>query len=439
MENLFNKIMSCCEGGEIYKHEENICSISFTKGEVKEITGKDVLNINLRINKDGKSGSAIGSSVHDDTLIERAILSCKYSGKDSIIFTNMNPSEVQCYDDKVASLKVDDLKSEGKRILKLFEKISENKIIPDVNITRKIIKVHIINSSGFNSFYDKTEYTIGISTNSLKGFIETSEGFGASNFIQISEDNVRDIVHKHNISQNRVTFDTGKYPVVLSGAAMGALMLRLAGGVNGENIVAGISPIKNKLNEKIASEELTVYDFGTMPFGRDTVPFDDIGCRTQKTTLIENGILKGFLLSKDQEEKLNMKATGNSFKKTILTKEIEDAPAVNPSNFYVAGNNVSDEELLRGIEKGLYVVGLMGTHTGNIPGGEYSLNVSIGYLIEDGKLTGKVVDTMVSGNIYEDFLKIKGIGTKLQPMNIVFFPMGYSPAVRFDDISVVGK
>jgi PmbA protein len=159
---------------------------------------------------------------------------------------------------------------------------------------------------------------------------------------------------------------------------------------------------------------------------------------TKSTSIIENGVLKSFLNSVATVEKVEGPVTGNSQKKTMFSNEIEDQPAIDSTNFMVHPGEMTDEEIIGSVDYGIYVDSVMGTHTGNIPAGEYSLNVGVGYLIKEGKLVGKVVDSMVSGNIYEDLFKVKAIGQKQELMNVVFYPMGYSPMVKFDDINVVG-
>nr|WP_278244902.1 metallopeptidase TldD-related protein [Fervidicella metallireducens] len=109
------------------------------------------------------------------------------------------------------------------------------------------------------------------------------------------------------------------------------------------------------------------------------------------------------------------------------------------TNMLISGLNVPDDDLIKGIERGIYVDSVMGAHTGNMVAGECSLNISCGYLIENGRFTGKVMDAMVAGNIYETFKNISAMGTRLEPMDAIFYSIGYSPAVLFKEISVVGK
>jgi len=81
----------------------------------------------------------------------------------------------------------------------------------------------------------------------------------------------------------------------------------------------------------------------------------------------------------------------------------------------------------------------MGAHTGNVNRGDFSLNISSGYLIENGELQGQVKGAMIAGNIYDLFKNVEAIGTHYEVMRSIFYHMGYSPMVLFKEASIVGK
>ncbi len=306
-------------------------------------------------------------------------------------------------------------------------------------MVRTISEISILNTAGLDDSYNKSQLTVSITTMSEAGFVQAAITESYSKFFEITDELLMDLIHKHQISANIFEVKTVRMPVVFSGRAMGSLMTRLLAGVNGEFIAKGVSPLSNKMGNKVASDILSVTDEGRLSHGFQTMKFDDEGIPTQRTKIIENGVLKNFLVSVSTEEKLDYPATGNAQKKTMFSKEIEDQPAIDSTNFMIEPGVTSDDEIIKGIDYGIYVDSVMGTHTGNIPAGEYALNVGIGYMIKDGKLVGKVVDSMVSGNIYEDLFKVEAVGKKLELMNVVFYPMGYSPMVKFSDINVIGS
>lgn len=437
MKKLFDYIITKVDEAELYLKSESIISINIKQDKVQAVDGKNVLGIALRMNKDGKTGSAVSTSLDDLSIVERAIISSQYQGDKTTTFKYEKADDIPCFNQDLHNMSEQKMIDEGFRVLNKI-KTMDSSIVCTLSLEKKTEKVAIMNTEGLNDSYDKTLYSISVTTMSDDGFRLVNISDSKTSFFEISDEDLESLVMKHNISKTSVKIKTGKMPVVFSGNAMGGLLTRLLAGVNGEFIAKGVSPLHDKIDSKIASEALSIYDDATYADGCNAYKFDDEGTPGQKTTIIEKGILKNFLVSRSVEEKLNRKATGNARKKTLFTKDIENLPAVDSSNFLVE-SGIDDQSILDSVDYGIYVESLMGIHTGNIPAGEYSLNVGSGYLIEKGKLSAKIVDVMVAGNIYEDFLKIESVGSKKEKMQIIFYPMGYSPMVKFNDISVVGS
>jgi PmbA protein len=438
MKDLFYKVMENSDAAELFKKEEEVTSIGILQGTVQNINGKKGFDVSLRLVKDGNMGSAVATSLEDETIIERALLSCRYQKQEPVDFSDNTPADVKCYDEKVVNISVEEMVAEGERILELFKK-HDNNIGPDIHISKSVKNIHILNSKGFDHNYSSTNYSVSMTTKTIKGFMEVGFEIDGANFNVISEEEIISLIQRHGISQNRVTVETNRMPVIFSGKAMGSLMMRLMAGVKAGNVIKKMSPLGGKLNEQVFSDAITIRDNGILDFGLGTCAFDDEGIKSTDTMLIEKGILKNYLAGVSDAKKMDITPTGNSFKRTMFSQDIEDSPAVDCTNLIIEGNSLSDEELIKSVKRGIFIDSVMGAHTGNIIAGEYSLNIGCGYLIEDGKFTGKVMDAMVAGNIYEDFKKISAVGTKAEAMRTIFYTIGYSPNVLFDELSIVGK
>jgi PmbA protein len=438
MEKLFDYIASTVDDAELYQKKDNILTIEIKQGKIKAVDGKNVIGLSLRMNKDNRPGSAVSTSLDDLSIVDRAITSSLYKNDDTYLFKSTKAEEVNCYDSDLAEMTAEELIAKGNNLSQRI-KVIDDSVTFMITIERTLSEVAMMNTAGLNDCYNKSVLKIAIATMSEAGFVQGSYTETYSKLFEISDEKIKEMIRKHNISNKTFEIESKKMPVVFTGKAMGALMTRLLAGVNGEFIAKGVSPIASKVGEQIAAPCFNVADDGRLSHGFSTMKFDDEGTPTQRTSIIENGILKNILVSVATEEKLEAKATGNSIKKTMFSKEIEDKPAIDSSNFMITPGEFADEEIIKSIEYGILVDTVMGTHTGNIPAGEYALNVSIGYLIEKGKIVGKILDTMVSGNIYEDLFKIESVGKNLELMHVVFYPMGYAPMVKFNDINVVGS
>lgn len=438
MKKLFDSISHQVDDAELYYKKDDIISIDIKQGVIKAVDGKNVLGLSLRVNKDGRSGSAVSTSLEDETILERALISSQYQTGDLLKLKHVKAESVVSYDQALEDLSPDQLIELGKSLNKRI-KTFNSELTFSIGVVRTISHVKIMNTEGLDDEYKSSQLTISITTMSETGFVQTATSESYTKLFDFTDDQLKDILFKHEISDNTYEVETSRMPVVFSGRAMGSLMTRLLAGINGEFISKGVSPLKDKIGSQIGSTILSVADDGRLSHGFNTMKFDDEGIPTKRTIILENGILKNFLVGVSTEDKLKASATGNAQKKTMFSKEIEDQPAIDSSNFVIEPGQTPDEDIIKNIDYGIYVDTVMGTHTGNIPAGEYALNVSIGYLIKGGKLVGKVVDSMVSGNIYEDLFKIEAIGKKLELMHVVFYPMGYSPMVKFNDINVVGS
>ncbi|EYE87838.1 hypothetical protein Q428_11025 [Fervidicella metallireducens AeB] len=306
MRNLLDKALKKCDAAELFKKEEYQLSLGLIQGKVQGVTGKNTTEIALRLIKDNNMGSAVSTSTNDESIIDRALISNRYQKCEAIEFASKKPEKISCFDPRVKNLTTEEMIYEGQKIINVFAKLSQD-IIPDIHIVKNVKNTQITNSNGFDYSYDSTNYALSISTRTSKGFTEVHKYIEAADFRSFSEAEIENIIHEHKISQNRIHIKTDKIPVIFSGKAMGSLMLRLLSGVKGENIVKKISPLHDKLNHQIFADGVTIKDNGRLEMGLRSCPFDDEGYSTNDTTLVENGVLKNYLVGYSDGKKLGLK------------------------------------------------------------------------------------------------------------------------------------
>lgn len=447
MHKVIEEALKVAQSAELYIRELTTTSVSMRLGEIKEVAGDKKYEIALRLVKEGRMGTSVSTHVDDESLIERALISLENQNTPSTEFVkhptcDFDPalsvaSQVKAMTTEALVQYVHDL---GDRLKSLGEDIPTG-----IHATKTLKRITLINSAGFEQSFEQTQLNVGLSTLTPQGFQGASIEFAGAGMPQIEDSHLQNLLDQHRLADQPVVLGNEKLPVVFAGRAMGSLLMRVLGGVNGGNVLKGVSPLAGKLGQQLFSRAITIYDDGHYPLGINTRPFDDEGVPTQRTCLYSEGVLKNYLVNGSQVEKfktnfnLALEPTGNSFKRALFSQEIEDSPAIFETNLIVSGRQLSDDLLLGEIERGLLITGVMGAHTGNINGGEFSLNISSGYLIEQGKLMGKVKGSMIAGNIYEFFKGIDAVGTSLEPMRSIFYHMGYSPMVRFKSASIIGK
>jgi PmbA protein len=438
MKALLNKALQVCDSAEVYCREIFSTSASIRLGTMQNIESEKKTEISLRVVKDGNMGSAVATSLEDETILERALISLAHQKSEPIIFPNEMMNEVICYSKEVQDLTTDELVNIAFGISDRL-KVAAPDVATGVDVTKTVKTVKMINSSDFANVYDYTNISLGMFTINDQGFFSESKEYSSSMIPQVMDKHIDKLIQLHRLGEKPVTLENERIPVIFTGNVMGALMLRVVGGVNGGNIIKDISPLKDKIGTKVFSDKITIRDDGSMPFGCNSCCFDDEGTRARNTLIFENGVLKNYLLSIGQAKKLDMMPTGNAIKRTLFSKEIEDAPAVFDTNLVIEGDSVPDDSIIKSIKRGLLITGVMGAHTGNINQGEFSLNISSGYLIENGELVGKVKGSMIAGNIYDLFQKVEAIGSEYEVMRSIFYTMGYSPMVLFSEANIIGK
>jgi PmbA protein len=219
---------------------------------------------------------------------------------------------------------------------------------------------------------------------------------------------------------------TAHVPVVLDPLVANSILEHIFEGVNGDSVYRGASFLAGKLGEKIAGGHVTVIDDGTMPGGFGTSPFDGEGVPTRRTVVIENGVLKSYLLNTYTARKLGLETTANA------SRGLAGTPGIGPGNYFLQPGSKTAKELIAGIPEGLYVTEFLG-HGVNLVTGDYSRGAS-GLWISGGELTYPVEEITVAGNLKEMFFNLSDIANDLEFRGPVA-----CPTVRIDGLTVGGE
>jgi PmbA protein len=201
----------------------------------------------------------------------------------------------------------------------------------------------------------------------------------------------------------------------------------IAGGLCADSIQRGKSLFKNKLHKQIASPLVNIQDNGTLSGGSSTSVFDDEGVPSQKTVLVKNGILEGYLYDTYTAGKDKVKSTGNANRGSF-----KGTPGVGISNFFIEKGKTSREALIGQTKDGFYVMEVMGMHMADPISGDFSVGAS-GLWIKNGQLGQPVQGVTIAGNIIELLNSIDGVGDDLK-----FYGSVGSPTLRIRDIMVSG-
>src|SRR5271157_5380685 len=219
---------------------------------------------------------------------------------------------------------------------------------------------------------------------------------------------------------------TAHVPVVFDPLVATSIIGHIFEGVEGDSVYRGASFLAGKLGQKIAGDRVTVIDDGTMPGGFGTSPFDGEGIPTRRTVVIENGILKSYLLNTYTAKKLGLQTTANA------ARGLAGTPGIGPGNYFLQPGPKTPKDLISGIKEGLYVTEFLG-HGANLVTGDYSRGAS-GLWISGGELAYPVEEITVAGNLKELFMNISEIANDLEFRGSVA-----CPTIRIDGLTVGGQ
>lgn len=199
--------------------------------------------------------------------------------------------------------------------------------------------------------------------------------------------------------------DAGEMTVIMDKAFGGVLFHESCGhGLEASFVSKGESIYAGKRGERIASELVSAYDDGTIPGAWGTLTVDDEGTPTQKNLLIENGILKNYLVDRLTGKRMGLETTGSSRRQSY-----KYAPTSRMNNTYIAPGKSTLEEMIAATDYGLYAKKLGGGSV-DVVTGEFNFSVLEGYLVENGKIVRPVRGASLIGKGYEVLQKIDMVG-----------------------------
>ena len=219
----------------------------------------------------------------------------------------------------------------------------------------------------------------------------------------------RDAVRQALVNLRAVGAPAGAMPVVLGPGWPGVLLHEAIGhGLEGDFNRKGTSAFAGRMGERVASPLCTVVDDGTLEKRRGSLNMDDEGTTTQRTVLIEKGILKGYMQDKHNASLMGVSSTGNGRRESYA-----HLPMPRMTNTYMLAGEHDPREIIASVEKGLYAVNFGGGQV-DITSGKFVFTASEAYLIENGKVTTPVKGATLIGNGPEVLNLVSMVGNDLE-------------------------
>ena len=218
---------------------------------------------------------------------------------------------------------------------------------------------------------------------------------------------------------------TRKVPVVFDPRISGSLVSHLASAANGASVARKTSFLRDKMGTKLFDDGIRIVDDPLRKRGLRSHPFDGEGVAHRRLALVDDGVLRSWLLDCSTARELGLTTTGHA------SRGVSSVPSPSPSNLHMEPGRQSPEDLIADIDDGFYVTDLIGMGV-NMVTGDYSRGAS-GFWIENGKRTYPVSEVTIAGHLFDIF-------RTLTPANDLEFRYSTNaPTLRFEGLTVAGQ
>lgn len=422
----------------IQNNEGNV--VKLFNGELSNYNSSITFGMSIRGLYQGKMGYVYTETVEDqeiETLLKKLIenAKCLTAEEEEHVYDGQGTYK------EVAELKADYKEHTLTEKVDLLKEVEQNAKGGDNRIVQvgycqymeNANTVKIINSKGLN-LERNSSYMIGVIGVVASDGKATTMGFSQdiqTKFASFEKERlVKEACESALGSLGADRIESGKYPVVFKRDVITEILSAFSSVFVGESALRKVSILTDKINSKVFGENITIIDD---PFCEDAViqvPFDDEGVPCSTKNVVENGVFKGFLHSLKTAKYFHTEPTGNGFKPSIAS-----SVTTSPTNLYLKPGTMSEEEIIKTVDKGILVTEVNGLHAGLNPiSGAFNVQGS-GYLIENGVKTKPITLFVISGNFFEMMNDVACIGNNIEKR----FVGVAAPTIKVNQLTISGK
>ncbi len=394
LENLISQAKSKGIQAEVYYQSSQDTPIEFENNRLKSLQTKATQGVALRVIVEGRIGFASSTDLTRlDDLMAAAIQTAEIG--DPVEFSFPENVQITIPESDYIPPKTAKLVEIGENLISQVHQYNPD-ILVDVGFHVRSGQVKLANTSNVY-----TEQSAKIVTASLGGNLVRGEDFLQAYSYDVARDSepdynrmIEQLLQKYRRAEKNATITSGQFPVLFTPRAVASTIGGLFDTIlSGQVVVQKASPLADKIGEQLFDPRLTIFEDPSI--GVSASPFDDEGIPTTKKTLIDQGTVKQFYWDLRWAARANTQSTGNGFRGGI------SRPGPDLVNLCISPGKSSFEQLIAGIKEGIIVDQVLGAGQSNQLAGEFSVNLDLGYKVENGQIVGRVKNTMVAGSIFE--------------------------------------
>lgn len=429
VEKLIEKasIRAQSAAGSLTRYE--MTDVSYENDKLKSVGSEQGTRMEIRVIVDGKVGSSHTTDADDiDGVVSRALEAAEFGSPAHYVFPGSSDlPDVKLFDADVPDVPKQEMVDIGGEMLAMIKEYNSD-ILVGAGAWKRSSQHELATSAGASCSMESTGYGLHVYGQLVRGTDMLWAGDSLDWRTRRIDHQLiaRNSIARFRMAENAATVESGDMPVIFTPEGMAVLNLALVMGINGKNVSMGDSPLAGRLGETIADQRLTIIDDPLIDYapGSDRIDDDGVACRA--TPIVENGVLRNFLYDLDAAGRAEAESTGNGV-------------GCNPTNLVVAEGDTSLQRMIADTKEGLLVHDVLGLGQGNVISGAFSVNVQLGYKIENGEVVGRVKDVMLAGNAYDAVKEIAVIGDKAEWTHGMFGGASFVPPVKIGKLSVVAK
>ncbi|NEO13362.1 MULTISPECIES: TldD/PmbA family protein [unclassified Moorena] len=416
---------------EVYQSRSLSRPVFFEANRLKQIESSQSEGTALRLWRDGRPGLAVGyGAVAAQDLVDRAMAMTALNEPESIELAD-GPSAN--YSDSPETIPIEELVAMGSDAIALIRD-AYPEVLCSAESEWESETTSLINSEGLHCSYTDTTLSYFLGVEWVRG--EDFLSVGDSTEIRLSPSSTKEslntnkvleqILQRLNWATENVSTPSGRVPILLTSKAADLLWGTVEAALNGKRVLEKATPWSDSLGQVVTSKNLTLFQEPNPEFPY-SCPFDDEGTPTQSLVFISEGQLQQFYCDRTTGRLLGTGTTGNGFRPSLGSYPTPDLV-----NLLIKPGQGSLNDLIGQLDEGLVIDQILGGSAGI--SGDFSVNVELGYRVQQGNIIGRVKDTMVAGNVYNTLKQLVVLGDDADWQDSI-----YTPSLIVEGLSVTSS
>jgi PmbA protein len=430
--NILDRLSSHAEQAEVVEVQSETTSVGFEANRLKSSQVEETNGIALRVVKDGRLGFAASSDLSaTDKLVDNLLESAAYGDEIPIAFPAPQPAaDVTVFDSSISEMPIPRLVEIGREVIEVILQVEPEALV-SVGLERGIWRLALCNQAGTDISFERSPFSISIEISRVQDddVLIMWDVVGTTLWDEDYLAIARRAAEKLRLAQRRAEIGSGRMPVLFAPSGSLVLAYPLMLGLDGKNVYTGISPMADKVGEKLLDDKITVMDDPTLNGRFGSAPYDDEGVAHRRNLLIGGGELEGFVYDLRTAAQSGVESTGNG------SRGLFNPPSPSVTNLVLEAGDTPVADMIAGIGDGLLVDSVLGLGQGNVISGAFSNSLGLAYKIEKGEIVGRVKDVSIAGNVYELLQDVAAVSRETEWIyNSLSLPF-----ILLEDMNIVAK